>query len=360
MALGVGVAVLVDVAADVSPAAHGAVPHPLRVTTKAVPRAAAAAAFFQLLRIIRHSPLPSLLTPRMGCANLEHILWRPCRSLAESLISLRHSCIHDRDEPLREAPAGCRPRTRRLRQRVHRLVDAPPSYRPTIGCIIPAYNEADSIAEVLESLLAQTRLPDVIHVVVNNTTDKTVEIASALRRPAQPHRQRRHAGDRGLHPRHRREPRQEGRRAQLRLLARRGLRLPARRRRRHHGRPDRGRVARGGDRLRHPHRRHLGDLLDRRRRRSRAPWPSSSSPASAPSSPPSTCRTCSGAATWPCSAASSRSSRSRPCARSWRQNHQATPWVKDSEVEDSLLSLQIKSAGYLTKIRPAPAPTSAA
>ncbi len=31
-------------------------------------------------------------------------------------------------------------------------------------------------------------------------------------------------------------------------------------------------------------------------------------------------------------------------------NHQQTPWVKDSEVEDSLLSLQIKSAGYLTKI----------
>ncbi len=34
------------------------------------------------------------------------------------------------------------------------------------------------------------------------------------------------------------------------------------------------------------------------------------------------------------------------------QNHQTTPWVKDSEVEDSLLSLQIKSAGYLTKISP--------
>ncbi len=31
-------------------------------------------------------------------------------------------------------------------------------------------------------------------------------------------------------------------------------------------------------------------------------------------------------------------------------SHQRTPWVKDSEVEDSLLSLQIKSAGYLTKI----------
>jgi cellulose synthase/poly-beta-1,6-N-acetylglucosamine synthase-like glycosyltransferase len=35
-----------------------------------------------------------------------------------------------------------------------------------------------------------------------------------------------------------------------------------------------------------------------------------------------------------------------------KQNHQSTPWVKDSEVEDSLLSLQIKSAGYLTKISP--------
>ena len=34
------------------------------------------------------------------------------------------------------------------------------------------------------------------------------------------------------------------------------------------------------------------------------------------------------------------------------QNHQSTPWVKDSEVEDSLLSLQIKSAGYRTKISP--------
>lgn len=31
-------------------------------------------------------------------------------------------------------------------------------------------------------------------------------------------------------------------------------------------------------------------------------------------------------------------------------NRQSTPWVTDSSVEDSLLSLQIKSAGYLTKI----------
>jgi biofilm PGA synthesis N-glycosyltransferase PgaC len=48
----------------------------------------------------------------------------------------------------------------------------------TIACIIPCYNEQDSIAAVLKSLLAQTRMPDVIHVVVNNTDDETIEIAS--------------------------------------------------------------------------------------------------------------------------------------------------------------------------------------
>lgn len=50
--------------------------------------------------------------------------------------------------------------------------------RPTVGCIIPAYNEAESIAGVLDSLLMQTRLPDVVHVIINNTTDESVEIAS--------------------------------------------------------------------------------------------------------------------------------------------------------------------------------------
>jgi poly-beta-1,6-N-acetyl-D-glucosamine synthase len=53
-----------------------------------------------------------------------------------------------------------------------------PAYRPTVGCIIPAYNEAETIAGVLDSLLQQTRLPDVIHLIVNNTTDESVEIAS--------------------------------------------------------------------------------------------------------------------------------------------------------------------------------------
>ena len=57
-------------------------------------------------------------------------------------------------------------------------LDSIPTYRPTVGCIIPAYNEAETIAGVLDSLLQQTRLPDVIHLVVNNTSDESVEIAS--------------------------------------------------------------------------------------------------------------------------------------------------------------------------------------
>ncbi|MFC6153637.1 glycosyltransferase family 2 protein [Nocardioides yefusunii] len=60
-----------------------------------------------------------------------------------------------------------------------RAAPAPASlYQATVGCVIPAYNESETLAAVLESLLAQTRLPDVIHVVVNNTTDDSVEIAA--------------------------------------------------------------------------------------------------------------------------------------------------------------------------------------
>lgn len=47
----------------------------------------------------------------------------------------------------------------------------------TISCIIPAYNEQSTIGDVLKSILAQTRLPDVIHVIINNTDDDTPEIA---------------------------------------------------------------------------------------------------------------------------------------------------------------------------------------
>ena len=145
-------------------------------------------------------------------------------------------------------------------------VEALTTARPTIGCIIPAYNEEESIGSVIESLLAQTRLPDVIHVIVNNTTDKTVEIAARLRRRALL------GGRRAveqftevLRPRHRQEPRQEGRRAQLRLHARRGhattcsasTATPS---------PSAKAVEQleERDRLGQPHRRHLRDLHDRR------------------------------------------------------------------------------------------------
>lgn len=55
--------------------------------------------------------------------------------------------------------------------------------RSTIGCVIPAYNEEESIGAVIEGLLTQTRVPDVIHVVVNNTSDATVQIASQYAGP---------------------------------------------------------------------------------------------------------------------------------------------------------------------------------
>ncbi len=47
----------------------------------------------------------------------------------------------------------------------------------TISCIVPAYNEQSTISDVLSSLLGQTRLPDAIHVIINNTDDDTAEIA---------------------------------------------------------------------------------------------------------------------------------------------------------------------------------------
>lgn len=60
------------------------------------------------------------------------------------------------------------------------LVVREPVRRATIGAVVPAYNEAATIKSVLKGLLRQTRLPDVVHVVVNNTTDKTFARASKL------------------------------------------------------------------------------------------------------------------------------------------------------------------------------------
>ncbi|WP_223257018.1 glycosyltransferase family 2 protein [Arthrobacter globiformis] len=55
--------------------------------------------------------------------------------------------------------------------------------RTTIACVIPAYNEEDTIAEVLTALLKQTRLPDVIHVVINNSDDETFYVAREFAGP---------------------------------------------------------------------------------------------------------------------------------------------------------------------------------
>ena len=47
----------------------------------------------------------------------------------------------------------------------------------TCIALVPAYNEEAGIASTIESLLAQTRRPDLIVVVANNCSDRTVEIA---------------------------------------------------------------------------------------------------------------------------------------------------------------------------------------
>ena len=67
------------------------------------------------------------------------------------------------------------------------VLDDTSTHRSTIGCVIPAYNEEESIADVLAGLLNQTRVPDVIHVVVNNTTDATVKLASQYAGPHELH-----------------------------------------------------------------------------------------------------------------------------------------------------------------------------
>lgn len=49
--------------------------------------------------------------------------------------------------------------------------------QPTVGCVIPAYNEESSIAGVIQSILEQTVPPNEIHVVVNNCSDDTFWVA---------------------------------------------------------------------------------------------------------------------------------------------------------------------------------------
>lgn len=52
--------------------------------------------------------------------------------------------------------------------------------RATIAVIVPAYNEQDSIHDVIHALIHQTRMPDVVFVIVNGSDDDTFEIAKAL------------------------------------------------------------------------------------------------------------------------------------------------------------------------------------
>jgi biofilm PGA synthesis N-glycosyltransferase PgaC len=47
-----------------------------------------------------------------------------------------------------------------------------------VATVIPAYNEQDTIADVLRSLLEQSRLPDVVYVIANNCDDATVDVAA--------------------------------------------------------------------------------------------------------------------------------------------------------------------------------------
>ena len=39
------------------------------------------------------------------------------------------------------------------------VLDDSSAHRSTIGCVVPAHNKEDSIAQVLEALLGQTRVP---------------------------------------------------------------------------------------------------------------------------------------------------------------------------------------------------------
>lgn len=66
---------------------------------------------------------------------------------------------------------------------VQRKVVEKSSERATIACVIPAYNEEDTIVDVLNAILKQTRLPDVIHVVINNTDDETFYLAREFAGP---------------------------------------------------------------------------------------------------------------------------------------------------------------------------------
>ncbi|AOX45436.1 MULTISPECIES: glycosyltransferase family 2 protein [unclassified Microbacterium] len=224
-------------------------------------------------------------------------------------------------------------------------------HRSTIGCVIPAYNEEESIADVIEALLSQTRVPDVIHVVVNNTSDATVKIASEY---SGPHEITTELGEQFtevfVHDIGKNPDKKVGAlnygyslvEGYDYLLGVDGdtiadskaveyLETEAVSDSRIGGisaiftiddKPIKGLVARfltAGQRTQFA----AFNLQNMLRGRNMAVLGGQFSIFS-----------------------------TNALREAMKQNHQVTPWVKDSEVEDSLLSLQIKSAGYLTKISP--------
>lgn len=224
-------------------------------------------------------------------------------------------------------------------------------HRSTIGCVIPAYNEEESIADVIQALLAQTRVPDVIHVVVNNTSDATVKIASEYSGPHELHTELGEqftevfVHDIGKNPDKKVGALNYGYslvEGYDYLLGVDGdtiadskaveyLETEAVSDSRIGGisaiytiddKPIKGMIARfltAGQRTQFA----AFNLQNMLRGRNMAVLGGQFSIFS-----------------------------TNALRDAMKQNHQSTPWVKDSEVEDSLLSLQIKSAGYLTKISP--------
>lgn len=96
------------------------------------------------------------------------------------LTSLQRPAADERTRMITVEAPGPSEDSARSRADDPRAFSRPKARDALISCVIPCYNEQDSIADVLTALLAQTRLPDAIYVVVNNTDDDTMEIAATF------------------------------------------------------------------------------------------------------------------------------------------------------------------------------------
>ncbi len=219
----------------------------------------------------------------------------------------------------------------------------------TIACIIPAYNEQDTIADVLNSLLVPDPAPDIIHVVVNNTDDETLERVKPFVGPhtrvvkGEQFETVVHVHDMGKNPDKKVGALNYGwRLSRATTTSSASTATP---------RCDRQlrRVPRGRDGGRPSHRWSVGDLQHRQEQvlRRHGPFPrrrparpvrrlQHGQPAARPQH---------GRARRPVQPVLGAALK-----KVMELHHQRAPWVRDSEVEDSKLSLQIKDAGFSTKI----------